>query len=375
MMPIVSQIILFVIEILVTLGVVFGFQLIADYSTTKYSNEVVWIGNMNWQLKLSAIIYFSVVGISLSVIEHLYFFNTLALVNLRIMAILLLLIFLGTQIATIVVAVALTAYFLLWGFQSYIVVYSLLYVILFTLIVLINQSKRLTFNWQLLWFGVTTTLFWAAIFVYKNIVVASSLSVTKLLLHLIGMVFLCGIPVLLIRFLEQNQLLISEQTLGAYIDELTQLYNYHSFSLNFERAFQKTGNTKKVLNLMIMDLDGFKHVNDTYGHLAGNAVLKEFSGMLSAMAGTNIVPYRIGGEEMALIFNDVTSEYAQQLAEQLLKQLRQHQFIYENRQIKLTFSAGLSQVKQTDETSRAFFRRVDDLTYTAKRAGGNQIAV
>ncbi|MFD0898154.1 GGDEF domain-containing protein [Loigolactobacillus binensis] len=375
MMTIVSQFVFFIIELLVTLGIVFGFQLIADYYTMRYANEVVWIGNMNWQMRLTAIIYFSIVGIGLSLVEQLYFAHTLTLANLRIMAILLLVIFLGTQIATVVLVVAVSAYFLFWGLQTYILFYTLLYILLFVGVALLTQSKRLSFLWQVLCFGVLASGFWVAIFVYKNMTVANSFSVTAMLLRIIEMVFLCGSPTVLIHLLEQNQLLISKQAIGAYVDELTQIYNYHSFSLNFERAFQKAAKTQVPLSLMILDLDGFKQVNDTYGHLAGNYVLREFSRMLATMSGTNIIPYRIGGEEMALVFNGMPQNKAQQLADQLLKQLRQHEFQYENSQIYLTFSAGLSQAQLSDETSRDFFRRVDDLTYVAKRAGGNKISV
>lgn len=373
-MVIVGQVMFFIIELLVTLGIVFGFQLIADYYTMKYSNEVVWIGNMSWRLRLTAIIYFSLVGTGLSIVERLYFFNTLALVDLRIMAILLLIIFLGTQIATIVLAVTSVVYFLFWGFHSYILFYTVLYIALFIVSSLINQSK-MRFHWQCFWFGFTATIFWLITFVYKNSLVADSLTVATMLRHILEIFLLGGIPVLMIRKLEQNQMMISNQALDAYIDGLTQIYNYHSFSLNFERAFQKNISSQLPLSLMIMDLDGFKQVNDTYGHLAGNYVLHEFSRMLAAISNANIVPYRIGGEEMALVFNDVPPEQAQQLAEQLLEQLRQHHFQYENSDIHLTFSAGISQARSSDETSRNFFRRVDNLTYVAKRAGGNQIAL
>lgn len=157
-MVIVGQVMFFIIELLVTLGIVFGFQLIADYYTMKYSNEVVWIGSMSWRLRLMAIIYFSLVGTGLSIVERLYFFNTLALVDLRIMAILLLIIFLGTQIATIVLAVTSVVYFLFWGFHSYILFYTVLYIALFIVSSLINRSK-MRFQWQCVWFGFTTTVF------------------------------------------------------------------------------------------------------------------------------------------------------------------------------------------------------------------------
>ncbi len=374
-MTLISNITMLVIELLVTLGVVFGFQLIADYYTTKYSNEVVWIGNMNWQMKLSAIIYFSIVGISLSIIEHLYFYNTMELINLRIMAVLLMVIFLGTPIATVVLVVASTAYFLFWGIHTYIIIYSALYIGLFIVISMINHSKRLSFLSQYGLFCIVAMLFWMGTYLYKNEAAGGGMSVAALITHILEMVFLCGAPILMIRLLEQNQLMISEQTLGAYIDELTQLYNYHSFSLNFERAFQKAQQIRKPLSLMIMDLDGFKQVNDTYGHLAGNHVLRGFSKMLANVSEANIVAYRIGGEEMALVFNGIEAKQATVVANQLLETLQQHEFHYEGSHIKLTFSAGLSQIKVTDETSRDFFRRSDHLTYTAKRAGGNRVAV
>lgn len=171
---------------------------------------------MSWRLRLMAIIYFSLVGTGLSIVERLYFFNTLALVDLRIMAILLLIIFLGTQIATIVLAVTSVVYFLFWGFHSYILFYTVLYIALFIVSSLINRSK-MRFQWQCVWFGFTTTVFWLITFVYKNSLVADSLPIATMLRHILEIFLLGGIPVLMIRKLEQNQMMISNQALDAYI--------------------------------------------------------------------------------------------------------------------------------------------------------------
>lgn len=83
--------------------------------------------------------------------------------------------------------------------------------------------------------------------------------------------------------------------------------------------------------------------------------------------------YRIGGEEFALVFNETEPGSAAAVGQRMLNAIRDEDFVYKEQKIDLTFSAGISQIHSDNYTSKEFFDQVDQLTYQAKKAGGNQI--
>jgi len=174
---------------------------------------------------------------------------------------------------------------------------------------------------------------------------------------------------------KKNELLsnsIKERNLyhkKAIIDELTKCYNRTSYEETIKKRFKKY---KKIV-LAIMDLDHFKDVNDTYGHLVGDIVLKRFGKFLNMQSSDEIYVARYGGEEFVVLFFDHTIEQVNRKITKLHKKFSEIEFKeLDNKQI--TFSCGVAPKKQ-DDTPVSLFEKADNALYEAKDTGRNKIVI
>ncbi|MFQ6614022.1 MAG: response regulator [Fidelibacterota bacterium] len=171
--------------------------------------------------------------------------------------------------------------------------------------------------------------------------------------------------------LEQAQKIKSE----LRIDTLTELPNRAAFHEEFLRYKAQAQRQKWTLSLAMLDLDHFKNVNDTYGHLVGDHVLQYFSRGLSNSLRKSDFVSRWGGEEFVALFPDSTPEgtrgalqkFSRRLAEQPLKHPTDEKII-----IPITFSAGITEVTSSSSINDAV-SEADELLYHAKDSGRNQI--
>ena len=158
---------------------------------------------------------------------------------------------------------------------------------------------------------------------------------------------------------------------SASRDALTQAYNKRFFleQLDSEFAFATRHNT--ALSLLMFDLDYFKRINDTYGHLAGDYVLSEFARAISPAIRQEDTFARYGGEEFVVISrNDALA--AEAFAERLRKTIEQHPFEHEGTVIRVTVSGGVASVPDSGINSASeLIATADRALYAAKRAGRN----
>ncbi|WP_250884015.1 GGDEF domain-containing protein [Glaciecola sp. XM2] len=123
--------------------------------------------------------------------------------------------------------------------------------------------------------------------------------------------------------------------------------------------------------MILIDLDHFKHVNDKYGHHTGDKVLMEFAKTLRANTKGRDTVARWGGEEFILLLPDTTLENAAQLLDTVKLRFSQTKFVAQPHEFTVTFSAGLVELKQSEECESAL-KRADELLYQAKAAGRNR---
>ena len=154
-------------------------------------------------------------------------------------------------------------------------------------------------------------------------------------------------------------------------DNLTQTYNRTKYREVIKREIERTKRTSSPLSVAMFDIDHFKAVNDTYGHAAGDYVLKT----LSQIAKGNIreIDYLIrwGGEEFVVIALDTDLRGAEVVAEKIRKTIENYNF---DKVGRLTVSFGVTQFKQ-DDTEDSFMKRADDALYQAKEKGRNRVEV
>jgi len=155
----------------------------------------------------------------------------------------------------------------------------------------------------------------------------------------------------------------------ATIDSLTGIFNRLKFNEVFDREIQEALRYKQPLSLIMFDIDHFKSINDTYGHLMGDTVLKEVAMLILASIRNVDIFSRWGGEEFMILSPNNELKSAQQLTEKLRVQIEKHDF---SCPCKMTCSFGLTQFREND-TADSFIKRVDDALYRAKGRGRNNV--
>lgn len=149
-------------------------------------------------------------------------------------------------------------------------------------------------------------------------------------------------------------------------DGLTNLYNHSAF-MEMLKALTEEG---KNINMAILDIDFFKKVNDTYGHEAGNVVLKAFAELLKSYESQKIKPARYGGEEFAILFDGFSNDDVFNIVEKMRKDLETIKF-KELKNNNVTFSAGIAKYS-TDLDITNFIEKADFALYKSKKNGRNQ---
>jgi diguanylate cyclase (GGDEF)-like protein len=156
-------------------------------------------------------------------------------------------------------------------------------------------------------------------------------------------------------------------------DELTGLLTYESFRAAFEWELQRTPASAKGCGVVMMDLDDFKKVNDTYGHLAGSSVLRVVGELIRSRLRQFDVASRYGGEEFVAYLPETEVDEGLTAADRLRRLIGEHLFLHAEHVIRITISMGLSHFPDEGEEAETLVRIADERLYRAKRAGKNQV--
>ena len=160
----------------------------------------------------------------------------------------------------------------------------------------------------------------------------------------------------------------------ATLDSLTELPNRRGFDLLAAQAMLEARREPKPLTAMLLDLDHFKALNDTYGHLAGDQVLIGFARDLESCLRHSDIVCRWGGEEFIVLLKDTDGETGLMIAEKIRQHVEQQRYAYDGKELQLTVSIGLTTL-QVDETLHTLLSRADHAMYRAKQAGRNRTCV
>ncbi len=158
----------------------------------------------------------------------------------------------------------------------------------------------------------------------------------------------------------------------ARIDPLTGAFNRNAFSLIFSQAIKDKSRRNIELSLVLMDIDGFKAINDRYGHHAGDQVLKSFADNVSRLTREVDALCRWGGEEFVLLMADCAATEAARIVEKINKATSTFDVRIGSDHVRITFSAGVVAHKD-GETLDRLVERADKLMYQAKARGKNQV--
>ncbi|MCC7703409.1 GGDEF domain-containing protein [Janthinobacterium sp. GW460P] len=158
----------------------------------------------------------------------------------------------------------------------------------------------------------------------------------------------------------------------ASTDALTGLLNRQSLELLFQRAMLLSKRNEQPMSAILFDIDFFKRVNDTHGHLWGDKVIRGVADVARATVRESDVITRWGGEEYLVLLNDCSLAKAAEVAESLRAAIERHDFGLPEPRVPVTISLGVTEYRP-EESESAFFSRADSALYQAKEQGRNRL--
>ncbi|MCX7553525.1 diguanylate cyclase [Marinicella sp. S1101] len=158
-------------------------------------------------------------------------------------------------------------------------------------------------------------------------------------------------------------------------DALTQLDNRHVFNEMMQEIWQRCQKDISMMTMLLIDIDHFKKINDSYGHPVGDDVLRQLARELECFKDHEIACLaRIGGEEFCFLLSDSKHDKAIKLAEDIRKHIENHVFeISQNKSVRITVSVGVATIDTTKFTPTKLYQLADNALYQSKHAGRNQV--
>ena len=172
---------------------------------------------------------------------------------------------------------------------------------------------------------------------------------------------------------EALELNVSKLHKLSIIDSLTHVYNRRYFFEMAQNIISISERGDSIISLLMIDIDFFKKINDTYGHQAGDFILETLAANIKGLMRKSDIFARVGGEEFAVILHTNAPEGAKIVAEKIRKAIEKKDFIYDDTFIKLTLSIGVAVADESTPTIEALYKKADDQLYKAKETGRNRV--
>ncbi|WP_457676268.1 diguanylate cyclase [Thiolapillus sp.] len=170
---------------------------------------------------------------------------------------------------------------------------------------------------------------------------------------------------------EQLRQKVSTHSLQALTDTLTGIPNRYAYEERLNQEYSRWKRYHQPLSLMVVDIDNFKHINDKYGHRAGDKALRIIANQLQKMTRETDLIARYGGDEFVLLLPETSAKGAMRIAEKLLEAVESCAFHFREKKVTITISCGVSEFKEGDSPADAF-ERADQALYKSKHQGRNQ---
>lgn len=209
----------------------------------------------------------------------------------------------------------------------------------------------------------------SAEYMYQNITLIPLLSADNEIRHLGVLIYdVTDIAVNKLKLEEANKKLAAL----SKTDHLTQLNNRGAWEGYLEREFKRAKRSQLTCSVVMFDIDHFKKVNDTYGHQAGDEVIRRTSALLKETIRLTDIAGRYGGEEFGIILVDTDADNALIFTERLRQRIENETVEFENYKINFTVSLGISEITEYCETYQEWLEQADKALYFCKESGRNQ---
>jgi len=156
-------------------------------------------------------------------------------------------------------------------------------------------------------------------------------------------------------------------------DGLTGIFNRRYFETKLIEEFDRHIRYNRPLSLIMIDIDHFKKINDSYGHQAGDFILKKLATLIDERIRTIDIASRYGGEEFCCLLPETTIDSAMALAEFLRIGVETEIFQFKDKRLRITISQGVSEINTDVDSAESLLKLADDALYESKRNGRNRI--
>ncbi len=161
----------------------------------------------------------------------------------------------------------------------------------------------------------------------------------------------------------------------ATTDSLTGLFNRRYFMTHVEKELSRAERTERTLSLVLLDVDRFKRINDTFGHSVGDKVLRDIAKLLSKDLRKMDILSRVGGEEFAMLLPETTAEGAREVAERIRTSVEKNGFNLPKSDYLVTISAGIAANHERATSFKMLYNHADKALYEAKKRGRNKVCI
>lgn len=298
--------------------------------------------------------------------------------NLRMIIILIPIIFLNRNIS--LVSVILCSIFRLFYYGTtivslgYITIFSSFFLLVVVIQLIVKQNQLLTFFYSI----VSASIFWIWIYL-TNFDGYHSYLFYAVVSDYLNFVILSCIAYVSASYLYHLNNLLFQTIEESLTDELTKLRNLKDFNAKMNDEFFKAREKREAFSLIIFDIDYFKTINDTYGHLAGDLVLKNLAKTIKEIEELKKVDvFRVGGEEFTIILTKKNGTESVRIAEKLREKVEETHFYYDNQLIHVTVSVGVTSLVKglrSEITSNGFLELADEALYHSKHNGRNRVFI
>jgi len=163
--------------------------------------------------------------------------------------------------------------------------------------------------------------------------------------------------------------------INAIHDDLTGLLNYRAFMKRCEEEISRATRFNQKLVLVVIDIDAFKQVNDSFGHEFGNIVLKDISSIFKNSVRNIDVVGRYGGEEFFIILVDTDKDKSQLITQRIVDNIANYPIFKDGQKVKISISAGIAEFPSDSDKIKSILEKADKAMYAAKREGGNRVKI
>lgn len=172
-----------------------------------------------------------------------------------------------------------------------------------------------------------------------------------------------------------HQAVVKKLEMVSRVDGLTQLFNRSHWQSRLTEEFSRAGRYASPLTLIMFDLDHFKSVNDTHGHLGGDAVLVQVAGIIKGALRDSDIAGRYGGEEFGIVLPNTPVDGARVVAERIRNMIQATPVPFDRVQIPVTASLGIAGFSTTFKDPEDFIAAADAALYEAKESGRNRVVI